>query len=240
MNKTVLSYFLDGVSVAFISFFIAYGLSVFYMRKEFPSVILGVCASAITVSVYLLVCRKTRKKVSVKKGEQKEYENFLTTLRFSKDEEISRLIESLPAYKDFSVKFKFGFSATTADDLLFAYKSVNEKEKLAFFSIEFTPEALKLAKETGEKIKLVSGEELYKALKEIEKLPKPLTVNSEKNYKFLTLLKSTFQKKKVGTIAFYGATLLVLSRFVFYPLFYIVTGTAFLLYALTIKFFAPK
>ena len=234
MNKSILSYFLDGVAVAVTSFLLAYAVSSFYIGKRFPSAVLGVSIAVIFTSTFALLSRKKIKNFSLKKSERKEFDDFLSALRFSKTEDILPLLQSAT---EGEIYLKFGFERVRADEVLFAYQSLGE---ITFCAVEFTEEALAVAESLNGKVKLLSAEELFGVLKEKNALPKPENAKKPAKKGIKAFLKESFSKKRAGKFALYGGALLLTSRFAFYPIWYIASGSALLIYALAIKFFALK
>ena len=89
-------------------------------------------------------------------------------------------------------------------------------------------------------MKLAPLSEFFPLLKKALTLPEGGVLPNKKKAGFFNLLKATFIKGKAKTLALYGSFLLIMSRFVFFPIWYIISGSIFLIYAITIKFFAPK
>ena len=95
------------------------------------------------------------------------------------------------------------------------------------------------AKRFDGKIKILGTEKTFKFLQETSLLPKPtLPVVTKKSNK--ELLKSTFTKKKARSYFFLGLGFLFLSSFVTFKLYYLLFGSAFTLFSLACRFFAPQ
>ena len=77
-------------------------------------------------------------------------------------------------------------------------------------------------------------------MKKNKTLPEGGFIPKKAKTKISTLFLSTFDRKKVKTFTLYGVALLIMSNFVFFPIWYIISGSIFLAYAIIIKFFAPK
>ena len=241
MKKTVLSYIFDGVTVAITSFILSYAVSAFYLTRGAPPVIIGVSVAVAVTAFYILVSKSKRTKFAVKKSEEKEFSNFISALRFLPKEKVRPLIEKTIIAENDYLFCDFKFSPVSADDVLSAFKQTPENKKLVFCAVDFIDETENLLQPLKDRLRLVSGKELFSLFKEKGEVLKADMPNPEKkSQKIKEMLKNTFRKKRAGGLALYGISLIVLSRFVFYPLWYIIIGSAFLIYALAIKFFAAE
>ena len=113
-----------------------------------------------------------------------------------------------------------------------------KSKNLIFIGTAFTAESQDFVLGFEKRICLVPLSEFFALMKQTDNLPEGGFIPKKKKVGFLTLLKGTFKKEKAKTYALYGGFLLIMSRFVFYPLWYIISGSIFLIYAITIKFFA--
>ena len=254
MSKTFISYVFDGVSTAFMSFLIAYAISFFYLKNRLAAIAISICLSAATVSIYIIFAMRKRKKFFIKKTEENSFSSCKRALCLMEETKtISLIISALNksgkqvvendgnfVINEYVITCRFTVEPISADDILTIYKSLPSGKKLLFFGNEFSEKAQALPEFTDSQISIKGIDEVYKLLKDTDSLPAESALPKRKKNKIKTLLKGTFNKKKAGGFALYGSSLLLLSRFVFYPLWYILSGTLFLIYAITIKFFAAS
>ena len=238
MNKTLLSYISDGIAVAVICFTLSFALSNYFIGRGVQNFIIAVSLTVAVSSAYILVSKTRRKRFSVKRADEKSYESLVNSLRLMSETEADKFILSLGLGSAGHKKVcKFSFKAVDKDDLLFALKTT-PSAKIDFFGVDFDVDAIAFSETIKDKIEVFSGKQIFDAAKNSGKLPKENRACDLKSQKVKTLIKASFQKGRAGKIALYGAAMLILSRFVFYPIWYIVCGSAFLIYALAIKFFA--
>ena len=134
----------------------------------------------------------------------------------------------------------FSYDPITVNGVVIAYKKTPKGKNLVYLGISFSNEATAFADGFYSRIKLVALSEFFPILKKAQTLPEGGFLPNKKKLGFLNLLKGTFSRGKARTFATYGSFLLVMSRFVFFPIWYIISGSIFLIYAITVKFFAPK
>ncbi len=252
MSKTFISYVFDGVSTAFMGFLTAYAVSFFYLKARLAAAVIGVSISVATVCVYIIIARKKRSKILIKKSDENGLVSCRRTLCLKETSAaLSLIVSALKKTENQIVEkneksylngklvcCRFSVEPLSADEILQVYKS--ERCQLIFFGNEFTESAKHITDYIGKDITLVDMPSVYKLLKNAELLPETETKTVNRKEKIKSLFVATFQRKKAGSFALYGSVLLIMSRFVFYPLWYIISGTIFLLYAITVKFFAAK
>ena len=120
----------------------------------------------------------------------------------------------------------------TQDEIVREHRS-DPNNKLIVISSSFSPAAVSLASSIG--VKLVSAETFARFLDE-----KGLLATSADEIKKPALkerLSVFFYRKSGRRFLLYGVFLCAVSRLVFYPVYYLVTGTIFIVYGLIAAFF---
>lgn len=250
-----LSQITDGAFVALITFAVCYSHAAYYSKMSALSAVVGLAAAAIAACVFLLVSEKKNSSALIKKKDEKDFADCKAALQIKGFTETAAIVRKLltredkkPVYENggFSTcdgKFvyaKFRFEKVSADDVARAYRAAPTGYTTEFWGITFTDEAVKLAETSGEKIKLIYLADIFPLLKKHDIVPSGGISRTKEKNKFFTLLKKTFDRKKAKTFALYGFTLLALSYFAFFPVWYIVCGSVFLLYALAATFFSKR
>lgn len=261
MSKFKISYISDCIFVFGLSFLICYAPLYFFVKKRLPSAIISFFASVIALTLFIFVSRKRTGLLAIKKSEEKQFSDCRNAFLISDDKTINdtmlRLLKKLknqarPIKNGFALPknefafYKFSAKPLGADEIINAYKSSPKGALVIFFGICFDESARDFAKNLGLRIKLVDFTELFLLLKDndcVLSASEVLTEGEKKvsrKRRFISAVIDAFDKKKAKTFAFYGATTLFLSRFVAYPIYYTIIGCVFLIYAVIIKFFAPR
>ncbi len=125
----------------------------------------------------------------------------------------------------------------TTKDVILAYKQTKKKYSVKIMYYKATSEALSLVSDMSGRIYLCGIKDVYNSLEKAELLPELEYANENKKIKIAPLIKGAFKKEKAGKFLFIGITLLILSLYTFYPIYYIFLGCCFIIVALTLKFF---
>ncbi len=255
MGKQKLSFIFDTLLIVFLTFIVIYAISSFYLSAVSSTVI----SLSVSLAVLFFYDRRSRTKIDeikTKKENDKNYEDILYTLRINSDNKNYEIIKSVlknenksPYFSNgklctadgYSVFCKFGYEPTTADELLQYLKNLNSNEKVIIFSYAFSKTALNLRSEFNDKILLIDYDKLFPFLKKtnFEFLEKPFVKKPLKE-KLFSLFSQSFSKKNLIKTTLYGVLLMVISRFVFFPTFYVITGSILLIYSVCILFFSKS
>ena len=202
----------------------------------------------------MLLCKRKRGKLKIKREDEESFLKCTNALCFLSNEECKKIVftalERLnknPAYVNDGIICEnnfyfanFSYDNVTVGGLTNAYKLTPKGKNLMYLAIDFTPDAKEFANGFSGRIKAIPLSEFFTVLKQTQTIPEGGILPATNKVSFLKLLKASFSKEKAKKFALYGIFLLVMSRFVFFPIWYIISGSIFLIYAITIKFFAPK
>ena len=245
MKKYLFTRILDGASVAALSFLILKTVSLFYLKNNGAANLIATCLAIAASSAFILVTKNKARKLTLKKSDEKVFSACKTALLLMNDDEAENLMRKALKICDQHILTerlivcKFTMSPVSADDLLSLYKKARENGlKLTVYGVEFSDSAITLAKALGEKVSLCDMQTTFTLLKGTSLLPSSNECLTPQKPKLKDMIISTFDKRRARGYTLYGCALLILSRFVFYPIWYIISGCLFLVYALSVKFFA--
>ena len=229
------------------------------MNGKTAAIIISACFSVITLALFCLASKKKYGKITLKKADEKKYSELKNYLLLADDKEIEKTLfamleksESQPISSKNGlfisggrkVAYKFSARPLGVDEIIEAYKSTPKNTSLVFFGTAFDSEAVRFSESLSLRIKLVDFSALYLLLAKYDCMPEIPTDTPPVKKRSLGIIKTmieSFDKKKAKNFAFYGFITLVLSRFVMYKIYYIITGCLFIIYAIILKFFAkPK
>ena len=253
MFKFKISEISDGIFVFLASFFTAFVSSYYFLKNNVTAIVLSIPVALIVFCAYTLIKRKKKGKLQIKREDEERFLKCLNALCFMSKQEWENLVfltlERLgknPAKVDFGIAYednfvyvKFTYEQIGLSEIVKAYKKTPKSKNLIFIGTAFSTECEDFVLGFEKRIRLLPLSEFFPLMKKADSLPEGGFLPKKKKVGFLTLLKGTFKKGKAKTYALYGAFLLIMSNFVFYPLWYIISGSIFLIYAITIKFFAP-
>ncbi len=254
MFKFKISEISDGLFILGSAFLIGFVIAFYFLRNNVTSILVAIPCAVLTFSVYMLFLKKKKGKLLIKREDEEKYIKCANALCLESRAFSEQMVfDTLCAVGKNPVKVasgivcennfyfvKFTYDKISVGSVANAYKKTPKSKNLVFLAITFEQDALTFASSFFTRIRLVTLIELFPLLQKHGTLPKGGFLPREKKPSFLALLKATFSRQKSKTFALYGAFLLIMSRFVFFPVWYIISGCAFLIYAITIKFFAPK
>lgn len=254
MSKFRISAISDGLFIIFSSFLTAFTTLFYLLKNNVLAILISLPISVITFCAYMLMVNKKKGVLAVKKEDEEKFLKCTGALCFASDLENSkRVFETLeklgkkPFWTEDGILcnndfffVKFNYDSVSVNGIVEAYKKTPKGKNLVYLGVNFSSETLTFVDGFGSRIKLVALSEFFPLLKKAQTLPIGGFLPNKKKTTLLQLLRATFSKGKVKTFATYGSFLLIMSRFVFFPIWYIISGSVFLIYAITIKFFAPK
>lgn len=254
MVKFKISVISDGIFVLFSSFLLGFATAFYLLKNNTVAITVALPFSVVVFCCFMLIHNKKKGKLTVKREDESNFIKCTSALCLAKDKDatmtVFKTLEKLGKKpflsqngiicKDDFYYVKFSYDLVTVGGIINAYKLTPKSKNLVYVGVDFTDDAKAFAKGFVSKIKLVPLSELFTLLKQTKTIPDGGFIPNEKKPTLLALLKATFSKGKSKTFALYGGFLLIMSRFVFFPVWYIIMGSAFLIYAITIKFFAPS
>lgn len=254
MVKFKISEISDGLFIILISFLSAVVFCYYFLKNGFLTLLTAIAVSLLFFTLYLIIRQKKKGKLLIKREDEEKFIKCLNALCLSDSAQAERYVfETLLRLDKNPVKVDggiicnehfffthFSYDKITISEIVNAYKLTPKGKNLCFIGISFLPESEDFANSFISRIKLIPLNELFPLMKQVDCIPDGGFIPSKKKVRLLTLFKASFSHKKVRSFTLYGISLLIMSNFVFYPIWYIVSGCSFLFYAILIKFFAQK
>ena len=254
MSKIRISSISDGLFIIFSSFLTSFTIAFYMLKNNVTAILISIPISVITFSLYRLIIKKKKGVLTVKKEDEERFLKCTSALCLASDlQNTKRVFSTLERLgkKPFLTEdgilcggdfffTSFSYDPVTVNGVVNAYKKTPKGNNLVYLGIIFSNDAIAFTDGFSNRIKLITLSEFFPLLKKAQTLPEGGFLPNKKKIGFLNLLKATFSKGKARTFATYGSFLLIMSRFVFFPIWYIISGSIFLIYAITVKFFAPK
>ncbi|MGN0819633.1 MAG: hypothetical protein ACI4M6_04445 [Christensenellaceae bacterium] len=157
-----------------------------------------------------------------------EIVGLLNEYVFDKSQPISRLNGNY-TYNGYTLIFLFLPEKVSANLVAYVLKNVNPKEKTAVFCTIFDKDALSYCK--SNKVLTFSVNEIYDAIEKTDYLQDMKTTATKRfdlgNLKFRSNYKRAL---------FFGISLAVLGNFSFFPIYYQISGSLFIIYGIVIAF----
>lgn len=161
--------------------------------------------------------------------------SMLNDYVFDKSLPITRL-NGKYTYNGYTLLFLFLPQKISANLIAYAIKSLDSDSKVAVFSTSFDNDALIYCKENN--VLAFSANEIYDAIEKSE-YKQQFEVKPSKRFNL-----SNFQfKSNYKRALLFGISLAVLGNFSFFPLYYQISGSLFIIYGIVIAFFgkiSPK
>jgi hypothetical protein len=252
MKKVTFLAISDGIFTAISVFILSVVILNYFLPRQY-SIVFSLAISAVCTTVFIRRRLKKNEMIFLKKTERQLLEQMVNELYLISETKVitlfSKVFEQknikyerrrdhiyLPE-KNLCVFVKCGIDGTRKKDVVKIFNRI-KTENVEIFTTNIQPDVLEFAKRFDGRIKLLGTEKTFKFLQETNLLPKAtLPPPTEKPRK--ELLKSAFTKKKARNYFFLGLGLLIMSGFVTFNLYYVIFGTAFMLFSLACRFFAP-
>lgn len=242
--------FLSSFFNALLSALSVYFLSGYLLRSadgQLSFILSCVFAAGAGLAVWFFSTSRLERRES-KKTDERSYRQRMLKLYLCTDDEIQEIFKALFDKLHICARvcgrhMRLGSSLTvisplsiapmTADGLIKVLRECPYPGSYAVISAEFTPDAKKIADILG--VKLIPASSLGALLDEFDLLP---AIDAPmKKPRFFTRFSSFLYKTNGRRFLIYGTFLFVLSSFTFYPVYYIVFGTVFVVYGLIAAFF---
>lgn len=171
-------------------------------------------------------------KMSDEKTNLEFLSELFTVLGYSHKKSVNKLI-----YKDYSVFILFKFEPLLRDEICSIYKKTNVKTKTVIFCSDLSEESKILVSNLNKKIIVLNDKFLFTLMKKVKFYPDVSNIPDKPKTKLKNVLTAFLQKKNYKRYIAYGLTLLFTSLFVFYPLIYVLIGSALCVLGLIGKFY---
>lgn len=248
-----LSDILDCVLGFFTLFIISFALSKHMGIKKY-NFLLSFTLSACIIFLYAKQKVTKRKKYVKNKEEEKKLEKIKTKLKMNSDKQnfdfLVKLFTLLDynfiksgnklIYKNYNVFILFKFEPITKDELCSFYKKTENNAKTLIFCSELSEQSKIFANDFSERIIIQNAENLFLLMKKVNCFPDVSKIPEKEKVKFLETVKSFLIKENGKRFIWYGITLLIISLFTYYPVFYLLIGTILCVLGLIGRFFGKK
>lgn len=248
MKTFKLSILSDVIFVLFVAYLATYSVTIYYSKTPTVAILSSTLVSLLSTAVYLAFKGKSTLKKAQSKQDVDAYERLKTAIARLSDEQTTYFVEKY--LKSANIKYSKKNEDVRINDkkliVLRDYPTSDENalfnaiskngENVILFAVDFSPKAETFAKSLN--VKTAKLDDVFANLKDNDQLLS-LGVNTPtKKFKLSQLTFSSPQQAR--KTALYGLIMLFTAKFVIFPTWYIISGTAFLILALVRFFFAKN
>ena len=226
-------------SDVFFSFLLGFFPLLFYLRflrlSLFLSFLFALFFGVAVATLFVLFSKKRQKKLFLKKSEEEEQTDFILYLSLlPKEKQQEFFKEHSNCFKsDYALCPLFKFRALTRDDIADWYVSYAEQTAPILLCNHLEEDSEKLLKKLN--IPAMESVEIYRILKENDRLPKERFIQTKPQKKHLKKL--CFAKSNSKRFLSGGVLLLFSALFIPYSTYYVICGICLLLTALFVRIF---
>ncbi len=232
------------------SVFISFILSLILLSVFLPhpaNVVFAVCLAVFLGVVFAKIIIKKKGAFTLSNTQKKLCENTLLQLNFmDKSELLSYFEKVILAYgtmvekrrnylyiKESSIAlfFKFEFKAVEKFDVLKAYNEKPKNSKVYIFSESFNDE-IKAFANRFDNVELIDGQKTFEIVSKVNVLPEEKFPAKAKKTEFFKNFKTLFLRRRAKSHALFGFLFLIMSTISPFKLYYLFSGTAFLILSL--------
>ena len=233
MKKYLLPCVTDGAFLGAIVFFASSTVAVYYFGKTFPSYLIAFFCAAIVLSLYTLRVKRKVSFLDLKAADEKNMRGATQAMLLANDKTL------LTVFTDYFTKIGKRPMVQNGCLVFECYKKTPQGKNLLLIGNEFSEKALSFASGFGGRIRAIPLSTVLPAVREYGCLPETDFPRLPEKKPFRAFFRNSFERKKGKKYALYGVLLLLLSNFVFYPVWYIASGCALVVYACAVALFAP-
>lgn len=253
--KITLSFILDAIFTALISFLISLTILSYFLRPPF-SIVFSVVFGLLFCLLFIKISTDKQKKNDLSLADKKAKEIMLTQLKLYTPTEQNDFFQKVILAQGKSVERKkgglfvketpfavfplFNFDGVKKSEIVRAFNSIKKEQTAYILADDFSLEVKDFAERFDGRIKTVDGEELYKFLSEKDLLPQVKYSFPEKKKLGLSTLKNLLEKKKSKNFLFLGLSFIGFSYFVPLKTYYIICGSAFLIFSLILRLYGKS
>ena len=213
---------------AFLLFFTAIR---YYTKNVIIALAFGICACVLFGALAFLYISRKQNKTLLLSRDEKAKKLLALHLSLSSDDYVKNLFKK--CFDDAKIRgkrlicggqtyfFDFKMQALSEDDIASVIKYKTGSEKI-IFCVKTSPEAAALCENFLIKIKGI--DDVYALLKEKNLLPEKYVYEGAKKISFFKRVKSRFSRRICAPLFWSGLSLMALSYFTFFPIYYIVSG----------------
>lgn len=255
MKNTRLALFLDSFLTLFIAFFctliLSYALKVKHLYRIILSFVFSLCLSGI---VFIAKLRK-RRAYLISQKDKKSLEILLANLEIMPDNEVIALLFNFLTFAGVKVEKRKNYLFSSDTVYLFNYEKntsrgafcnkikEHKNKKIIFFCNSLSEEATALFLSLKNRVKVINGERLFALFKKYGydfKQEESQRITTTPFLRFKKFKEKVFTKKRALGFAFSSATLLLFSRWTFYPIYYRICALILISTAILCLIFGKK
>ncbi len=250
--KITLSLILDAFFTAIISFFISLVILNYFLRPPL-TIIFSAVVSVLFCAIFIKRFSDKQAKNKLSLAEQKEKEIILAQLKLYTPTEQNDFFQKVISLHEktterkkgglfvkdtpFAVFPSFTFDGVKKSDIVRVFNSIKREQTAYILADAFTPEIKDFAERFDGRVKTVDGNQVYELLKEKNFLPQIKHPFPEKKKLTLSSLKNLLEKKKAKNFLVLGLVFIGTSYFMPLKTYYIICGTAFLIFSLILRLY---
>jgi len=254
MKKIGIAGILDVVFTLAVGFLVFYIVLDYFVEKPYSIIFSFALAVLLTLSIYTFANGKMLKK-KIKKEDGKKAEELLAYLSVSEKKKSVECVTAALDHLELKYEKKRSYilvpeksiaafintepDGLTKTEIVKAVNVAPQNAETVIFACFVSEEVGAFAKRFKDKVRIISGENLYLFLKHSEALP-DIDENKIVIPKNRPVLKKVFDKKRAFKYLLFGLSFLGLSFLVRYKLYYIIVGSLFIALALISRIFFAK
>jgi membrane protein implicated in regulation of membrane protease activity len=243
---------LDCAFSAFIAFILSLVIFSYFVSAPYAAVI-SFTIAALTALFSFKIISKKNKKEQLKDQEKQELKLMTTQFNFSTPAENNEFFYRVFCAMGYAVErkkggiffkdcpavvfIKFGFADVTKAEVVKIFNLLKNEDIGYIISENFSQELKDFIARFNGRLVAVSEQEIYKFLKEKNRLPEIKYSFTENKKKGLKLLKNLLYKNKAKNYLVFGLVFLLMSYFFPYKLYYVIVGVIFLCASLLSRLF---
>lgn len=230
----ILDTFFAGIC-AFLLFFTALR---YYTKNVIIALVFGIAACLLFGAMGFLYISKKQNKSLLLSRDEKAKKQLSLHLSLSSDQYVKNLFKQ--CFESAKIRgkrlicgeqsyfFNFKMQPLSEDDAAAVIKYKTNGEKV-IFCVKSSPEAAALCENFA--IKLIGIDEVYPLLKQKNLLPEKYVYEGPEKISFFKKIKLRFTRRLCAPLFWSGLSLLALSYFTFFPIYYIISGGIMLILA---------
>lgn len=244
MKNFSLASFFNIIIATFIFFILSLAFFLGYFKYA-VAISLSITLSLLFALIYFFFSKKKQQAKRIKNKEAKNIDELMIELNFiskqnlystftkafnAKNKTVEKVNRGLYLKEDKTlIFFVFSFEGVTKSDVLQAYNMLKKEDKCLIYSSFCSPETEKFIERFGGLIQLENKKNIYSLLKDASLLPKSTHILLDYNTK--KTFKNYFNKKNAKRFLSFGIILVLMSFFVYYKIYYLIFGIAFLIFS---------
>ena len=256
MKNNFLPITVDAIFIFAATFAAAFTVMRFYTKLPILSVVTAVLFAVLLTALFLSFSSKRKMRYALKRKDAEHLKNVMGALCIMTDTQLNAFFKTLLSRANVNfaedngvivleeynaeLRYYFTFSEPYGEKIVEFYKQAAKGRGVLVAGREFGERERQLSERFAGRISLADGAALYAAMKRFETYPEIPDCIRESPRKNKLRLGEAFSKKRAKQYFLYGVSLEFFSFLVFYPVYYIVFGTALIFLSIFCFFFGMK